>query len=295
MNFTLDQLMALDAIDRTGSFAAAAKELHKVPSAISYSIQSLECALGVEAFDRNRRKAALTPAGQRILAASREIIDRARNLERVAADLIDGWEPELHVVVDGALPMEPMIRCIRRFADPSVPTWLRLDVEYQEGVVDRFDNAPADIALVLGLSFDGDEEGYDCTTLYDLELMLVASAEHPLAQGPSSPEARSQHAELVVRDSSPRFSQRTKSSFMGSKNVVYLADFHSKRIAMLAAAGYGWIPRHFIDEDLTSGALKQLDETPNQWVYQPQIVVREGHKLGRGAKLFLDTMTDRST
>ena len=41
MNFTLDQLRALDAIAQTGSFSAAAKALHKVPSAISYNIQGL--------------------------------------------------------------------------------------------------------------------------------------------------------------------------------------------------------------------------------------------------------------
>lgn len=84
MNFTLDQLMALDAIARTGSFAAAASELHKVPSAVSYSIQGLESALGVDVFDRSRRKAVLTPAGQRLLDASREVLDQARMLERVA-------------------------------------------------------------------------------------------------------------------------------------------------------------------------------------------------------------------
>ena len=113
MNFTLDQLLALDAIARTGSFASAANELHKVPSAVSYSIQCLESALGVDVFDRSRRKAVLTDAGQKILSQSRSVITAAQNLERVASELKDGWEPELHVVVDGALPMDAVLDCIR--------------------------------------------------------------------------------------------------------------------------------------------------------------------------------------
>ncbi len=161
MNFTLDQLLALDAIARTGSFSAAAAELHKVPSAVSYSIQSLESALGNEVFNRSRRKAVLTDAGHRILTLSRDVISAARQLERVASELQDGWEPELHVIVDGALPMDAVLTCIRRFSDPDIPTHLRLEVEFQEGVIDRFEDAESDLALVLGFDGDGDADGYE--------------------------------------------------------------------------------------------------------------------------------------
>ena len=54
---SLDALTALDAIARQGSFAAAAKELHRVPSALSYTIQKMEDDLGVRLFDRTARKA----------------------------------------------------------------------------------------------------------------------------------------------------------------------------------------------------------------------------------------------
>ncbi len=40
MSLTLDALTVLDAIDRKGSFAAAAEELYRVPSAISYTMQN---------------------------------------------------------------------------------------------------------------------------------------------------------------------------------------------------------------------------------------------------------------
>ena len=47
---TLDALEVLDAIDRKGSFAAAANELFRVPSAISYTVQKLEQDLDVVLF-----------------------------------------------------------------------------------------------------------------------------------------------------------------------------------------------------------------------------------------------------
>lgn len=57
---------------------------------MGYLVKELEGALGVEAFDRHRRKAELTPAGRRLRAIAREVIERAQALERVASELRDG-------------------------------------------------------------------------------------------------------------------------------------------------------------------------------------------------------------
>ncbi|VFS85459.1 putative DNA-binding transcriptional regulator [Raoultella terrigena] len=51
---TLEALRVMDAIDRRGSFAAAADELGRVPSALSYTMQKLEEELDVVLFDRSR-------------------------------------------------------------------------------------------------------------------------------------------------------------------------------------------------------------------------------------------------
>ena len=52
MRLSLDALLVIDAIDRKGSFAAAAHELHRVPSAVTYTVQKLEEDLDVLLFDR---------------------------------------------------------------------------------------------------------------------------------------------------------------------------------------------------------------------------------------------------
>ena len=57
MPSTLDQLAALDAIERTGSFAGAAATLHRTTSAMSYAIRALEEALGLTLFDRRGHRA----------------------------------------------------------------------------------------------------------------------------------------------------------------------------------------------------------------------------------------------
>ncbi|STP19806.1 LysR family transcriptional regulator [Escherichia coli] len=43
-------LEVVDAVARNGSFSAAAQELHRVPSAVSYTVRQLEEWLAVPAF-----------------------------------------------------------------------------------------------------------------------------------------------------------------------------------------------------------------------------------------------------
>ena len=79
---TPDALAMMDAIARTGSFAAAARELGKVPSALTYSVRQLEDALDVLLFDRSSRQAAAHRRRQR--AAPRRPPPAASEMDAVA-------------------------------------------------------------------------------------------------------------------------------------------------------------------------------------------------------------------
>ena len=104
MNYTLDQLLALEAVHRLGSFAAAAKSLYRATSAISYSIRSLEEALEVDLFDRSGHRAVLTPEGEVILLEAKRVLQQARRLEQMGKELHAGYEPILRIVLDGIFP-----------------------------------------------------------------------------------------------------------------------------------------------------------------------------------------------
>ena len=53
-------LEVVDAVARNGSFSAAAQELHRVPSAVSYTVRQLEEWLAVPLFERRHRDVELT-------------------------------------------------------------------------------------------------------------------------------------------------------------------------------------------------------------------------------------------
>lgn len=62
-------LEALEAVARTGGFAAAARDLGVTTSAVSHRVRGLEAELDVMLFDRSERRARLTPEGRRLADA----------------------------------------------------------------------------------------------------------------------------------------------------------------------------------------------------------------------------------
>lgn len=80
--FSKSSLEMLDAVARLGSFTAAAEVLHKVPSAISYSVRQIESELGVVLFQRLPRKVELTPAGELFMLEARQLLRQMEEIRR---------------------------------------------------------------------------------------------------------------------------------------------------------------------------------------------------------------------
>jgi DNA-binding transcriptional LysR family regulator len=84
-NVPLSFLRAFEAAGRTGSFRAAAEELHLTPSAVSHAIRKLEQVLGMALFERDTRAVRLTPEGEALMRhVSRGFDELRRGLEAVS-------------------------------------------------------------------------------------------------------------------------------------------------------------------------------------------------------------------
>ena len=112
---SLEALRVLDAIDRRGSFQAAAEALHKVPSALSYTVQKLESELKVSLFDRSRQRAQLTAAGKLLLERGRTLLQEAADIEEAVRQLESGWETSLRIARDTVLPIARLLRQVQLF------------------------------------------------------------------------------------------------------------------------------------------------------------------------------------
>ena len=129
MIISIEALSALDAIDRKGSFAAAAHELHRVPSALSYTVQKLEEDLDVLLFDRRGHRAKLTAAGRELLNEGRHILRATGELEAHVKRVATGWEAELRIAYDDVIPARAILDLAQAFHEQPCSTRLRINAE----------------------------------------------------------------------------------------------------------------------------------------------------------------------
>lgn len=119
---TLEALRVMDAIDRRGSFAAAADELGRVPSALSYTMQKLEEELDVVLFDRSGHRTKFTNVGRMLLERGRVLLEAADKLTTDAEALARGWETHLTLVTEALVPTEALFPLVDRLAAKAIPS-----------------------------------------------------------------------------------------------------------------------------------------------------------------------------
>lgn len=286
----LDHFRTFEAVVRTGSFSAAAKELHKAQSAVSYGVQQLESRLGIDLFDRSGHRAELTDAGRAILDEGKKLLEAANRIEQLARRLGEGFEPRLKIVVDGILPQEPIMRALKAISDEGNPTQIQLKVEFLGGVQYRFERDDADIMIVK--DYDN-RSSYFSMALPEIESVLVASTEHPLADGSSVTLAELQnHVELSVHDSSDAPAEDDPTMFGGSR-VFYLSDFDAKLSALRQGLGFGWMPTYLVDQPLDAGELVEIDfDGGSRYSFVPRLVYRTTRTPGRTAQRFVELLKE---
>ena len=250
----LDALRALDAIDRKGSFAAAAEALYKVPSALSYTMAQLEQNLGVSLFDRSKQKARLTPAGQLLLQQGRELLKAADQLQKAVQQLDSGWEAELTLALDSAVPAEPVFALISQFLQLGKLTRVALRQEVMAGGWEALSTGRADIAI--GVPASQHTGSYHLQLLGEVEFVFAVAPHHRLAQLDNVLTLADvqQETAIIVADSAID-SQKLSSGLFDSRQKVIVANLAQKITAQQQGLGVGFLPRHLVQQQLARGEL----------------------------------------
>ena len=183
MRISLDALLVLDSISRNGSFAAAGEELHRVPSAITYTIQKLEQDLEVKLFDRSGHRAKLTEAGEELLREGRHLLRSATDLECRVKRAATGWETELRIALDDIIPTERLFPLLKDFYREGSGTRVKLAAEILGGCWDALLSGRAD--MVIAAPGDAPPEGsLAVEPMGQFEFVFVVAPDHPLANAP---------------------------------------------------------------------------------------------------------------
>ena len=288
---TPESFAMLDAIATQGGFAAAARALDLVPSALSYRVRQLEETLDVLLFDRRSRNAKLTPAGAELLREGRRMLaDVATIAERVKR-VATGWEPVLTIAVDSLISRKVVFELCQAFFELKAPTRLRLRGETLSGTWQALTTGKADIAL--GGAFETGSiastqlAGIQVKALGDMPFVFAVAPRHPLAKRPEplSDEEIAQHRVVAVADSTLR-GDGLSVNLLAGQDVFTVPSMQAKLDAHLRGLGCGFLPLHLAQPYVDAGELVaktvqqralRVARTSYAWRSQPRGA--QGHAL----------------
>ena len=291
MRLSLDAIAVLDAIDRKGSFAAAAHELHRVPSAITYSVKQLEEGLGLDLFDRQGHRAVLTPAGRELLAEGRRLLQAAADLECRVQQVAKGWESELRIAVDTVIGIAKLYRLVEEFYREATGTRLRLSSEVLGGTWDALASGRADLAV--GASGDPPAgRNYATRVLGRVEMVFAVAPFHPATRErqPLDEATVQRHRAVSVADSSRLLPPRTVGLLSG-QDTLTVPSMEAKAAAQVAGLGVGFLPRWIAERESAAGRLEILEVAGQRPAGDLFVAWRAGQE-GRALRWFTKRLED---
>jgi DNA-binding transcriptional LysR family regulator len=257
LRLTLDAIQTIDAIASHGSLSAAAEQLHKVPSTISYTVAKLEEQLGMRLFERLGQGVALTRVGEELLNEGRWLVQAAGDLESRLRRVAMGFEAELRLIYDAVIPGAALIPDIAAFEALQCGTRLRLATETMTGSWEALMDGRAVLFMAAGEGPSGG--GYQAQPVGSIDFAFCVAPSHPLAQArqPLAREELLRHTAIVVADSARSLPSRTIGLLSGQPRLT-VGDIRTKIALQATGLGHGFLPRALVERELAEGRLIEL-------------------------------------
>ena len=252
---TPEALLMLQTIGQKGSFAAAARALNLVPSALTYRVRQIEDALDVLLFDRSARQAVPTAAGRELLREASRLLDDMDAVANRVRRVSTGWEAVFTVAVDSIVSRSVVMDLCAGFLSLGAPTRLRLRDETLSGTLAALTSGQADLALGVVL-VPGLQNDIRHAVLGEVNFVFAVAPHHPLALAaePLCDALLQQHRAVAVADSVSRGAGVTM-GLQGGQDVFTVPDMQSKLEAQLRGLGGGFLPETLAQAFINSGQL----------------------------------------
>ncbi len=256
----LDQLRQIAIFAKTvdhGSFRGAAKSLRLSPSVVSHHVTQLERRLGTALLYRSTRKLSVTPDGERLLAAARNMMEAAETGLQEVSNQSQQPSGVLRITVPAVLTKSRLIDQMAVFSN-SFPN-VRLSIDFSDArrelIADGFD-----IAIRMGWLEDS---SLMARKLFEVKRRLVASPAYIAARPkPASPEDISAWDWIELAPVRHR-----KLEFKNGRESVVI-PMPEPRISVNEAdalcrlarqeAGLAIVPDFLTEADIAAGALQRV-------------------------------------
>jgi len=255
------QLKAFVAINKNGSFTAAANSLHLTQPAISKRIAALELQLGSPLFDRIGRNARLTDTGHKLLPLAENMLISFSNLRKTADNMKQEITGSLSLGTSHHVGLHRLPPVLRQYTNQYPDVELSLQFVDSEDGVRGVESGELEMAIItLPVNTP---KSLTATRVWDDPLALVVGKMHKLANKDSVAveELAKYEAILPGVNTYTRVLLEEKLALTGYKLRIGLSTNFLETNKMMASIGLGWtiIPETMLDETVVKVGIKKID------------------------------------
>ncbi len=251
----LNLLAIFEAVARTSSFSAAAKELRLPKSSVSRGVARLEADLGVQLLIRTTRQVSITAAGTALYDRMAPLL---RSMNAALGELPEREEEPsgtLRITAPVDLGVALLAEVVTRYTAryPAVSVELHLTGRVVDLVAERFD-----VALRVGMKLE--DSSLVVRRVTPIVLRLFASPLYLARRGTPRSEADLASHEWVVFRSGPQKLRLTGEGHQaaGTHGRIECDDLLFVRDAVRAGAGLGLLPEFLADPEVVGGTLVRV-------------------------------------
>lgn len=250
---TFDQVLVFHKIVETGSFKAAAAELHKTQPAISFAIKKLEEEMEAPLFDRTSYRPVLTNHGKMFFEKSTKVLQGMGELEGLTKSFRKKEEPEIALSVDGISPLPKLLTLFRDFGEAHPNTKLNLCFDILSETERKVLARESHFGITHFLS---DNPLVEAVPITKVQMIPVMNKSLYQSRKVRKQEDLSEISQIVVSDKN-----KNGASFglLDEGKKWRLVDANFKREIILAGLGWGHLPLHNIERELKEKKLVVLE------------------------------------
>lgn len=250
---TFDQVIVFHKIVETGSFKAAAAELHKTQPAISFSIKKLEEEMEAPLFDRTSYRPVLTNHGKMFYEKSFKVLQGMGELEGLTKSFQRKEEPEISLSVDGVSPLPKLLTVFKDFGERYPNTKLNLSFD----ILSEAERKVTTRESLFGIThFLSDNPQLEIVPITRVQMIPVMNKSLYQSRKVRSQEDLAEISQIVVSD---RNKNGASFGLLQEGKKWRLSDANFKREIILAGLGWGHLPLHQIDRELKEKKLMVLE------------------------------------
>lgn len=247
----ISHLRAFIHIAESGSFSAAASDLHLTQPAISKRIANLEQQFDVRLFDRAGRTVKLTEPGRLLLPKAREILSTLELSKQLIENLGDKVRGNLNLAVTHHIGLHRLPGVLKSFREKYDDVSLQLEFMDSTEACELVESGEAEMAIITLPA--SPSRNLISTQLWHDRMVFAGKAGHPVMDEQQPNLASLMHHDAILPDRGT-LTRKLIDRYLSDNTCqpkVTMETNYLETLRMMSKIGIGWtvLPEIMIDED----------------------------------------------